>query len=376
MRARPLALPALAALLALPALLAPGHVRAHRGSTKHLVVEPTDEGAIVRVEVELVDAAVELGLGEDAPAAEVLAAAPRVRAWLAEGITLSDARGPCAVTPVVARTDEPLEPLDDADAARVAVTLSYACAPLGERGTLRLRDDTIFANDAQHEAFVRLRFGEGEETEVLRRGRQETTIGAPASLAALAGRFAWEGILHLVTGYDHLLFLLSLLLTSGERAVKEGHRRAIRDVGLVVTAFTVGHSVTLVIAALGWVVLPSRLVETVIAASIVLVAALNYARPEARGPMPWIALGFGLVHGFGFSGVLAELGLPARARLLSLFSFNVGIELAQLAAVLVAIGPLAWLARKPGYRRWVVRGGSVAIGLLATFWMIERATGR
>jgi len=113
----------------------------------------------------------------------------------------------------------------------------------------------------------------------------------------------------------------------------------------------------------------------VIAASILLVAVLNYARPEARAQMPWIALGFGLVHGFGFSGVLAELGLPARARVLSLLSFNVGIELAQLAAVLVAIGPLTWLARRPGYRTWVVKGGSVVIGLLATFWMIERALG-
>jgi hydrogenase/urease accessory protein HupE len=341
--------------------------RAHRGSTKHLLVEPTEDGARVRVEVEVVDVAVELGLGEDAPEAQVLADGARARAWLEGGVRLLAGEAPCAVS-----SEGTLERLDDEDAPRVALTLVYACGP--DR-PLRLRDDTIFANDAQHEAFVRLRFGEGVETQVLRRGRQEATIGTPASIGTLLARFAWEGILHLVTGYDHLLFLLALLLTSGERAVKEGRRKALRDVALVVTAFTVGHSVTLVAAALGWVVLPSRLVETVIALSIALVAALNYARPEAREPMPWIALCFGLVHGFGFSGVLAELGLPERARVLSLLSFNVGIELAQLAAVALAIGPLTWLARRPGYRRWVVRGGSIAIGLLATFWMIERATG-
>lgn len=341
---------------------------AHRGSTKHLIVEPTDEGAVIRVEVEIVDAAVELGLGEDAAEPVVLAEESRIRSWLASGIHVQNADGPCTAR----ASEDPLERLDDEDAARVAIELTYTCTP---PRPLRLVDDTIFANDAQHETYVRLRFGEGTETSVLRRGRQELELGAPASVASLLATFAWEGVLHLVTGYDHLLFLLSLLLTSGERAVKEGHRRAVRDVGLVVTAFTLGHSVTLIAAALGWVVLPSRLVETVIAASILLVAILNYTRPDARAQMPWIALGFGLVHGFGFSGVLAELGLPTRARVLSLLSFNVGIEAAQLGAVLLAIGPLAWLARKPGYRTYVVRGGSVVIGALATFWMIERALG-
>jgi len=342
--------------------------QAHRGSSKHLIVEPTDEGANVRVEVELVDAAVELGLGEDAEEARVLGEDDRIRTWLASGIRVENADGACAAH----ASDGPIERLDDEDAARIAIELTFACTATRP---LRLTDDTIFANDAQHETYVRLRFGEGTETAVLRRGRQEMDLGAPATVASLLATFAWEGVLHLVTGYDHLLFLLSLLLTSGERAVKEGHRRAIRDVGLVVTAFTVGHSVTLIVAALGWLVLPSRLVETVIAGSIVLVAVLNYIRPEARAQMPWIALGFGLVHGFGFSGVLAELGLPARARVPPLLSFNVGLQAAQIAAVPNPIGPRAWLARKPGYRTYVVKGGSVVIGGLASFWMIERALG-
>jgi hypothetical protein len=333
------------------------------------VVEPTEDGVRLRAEIEIVDAAVELGLGEDAPQDRVLEQDARLRAWLAGGLRVENAEGPCRLE----ATNAPIERLEDGDAARIAVELVAVCSAARP---LTLVDETIFENDAQHEAYVRLRFSEGTDTTVLRRGRQRAEIGAPASIPSLLATFAWEGVLHLVTGYDHLLFLLSLLLTSGERAEKEGHRKAIRDVGLVVTAFTAGHSVTLLAAALGWVVLPSRLVETVIAASIVLVAALNYARPEARAQMPWIALGFGLVHGFGFSGVLAELGLPTRARVLSLLSFNVGIELAQIAAVLLAIGPLAWLARRPGYRTYVVKAGSVAIGLLATFWMVERALGR
>ncbi len=343
-------------------------VRAHRGSTKHIVVEPTEAGAHLRVEIEIVDAAVELGLGEDASEESVLADDARLRAWLVSGIHVENADGPCAM----AATDTPTERLDDEDAARIALELDATCSAARP---LTLVDDTIFANDAQHEAYVRLRFGEGTETSVLRRGRQRVEIGAPASLPSLLATFTWEGVLHLITGYDHLLFLLSLLLTSGERAVKEGQRRALRDIGLVVTAFTLGHSVTLIAAALGWVVLPSQLVETVIAASIVLVAIMNFVKPETREQMPWIALAFGLVHGFGFSGVLAELGLPTQARVLSLLAFNVGIELAQIACVLVAIGPLTWLARRPGYRTYVVRGGSVVIGLLASVWMVERALG-
>lgn len=341
---------------------------AHRGSSKHLLVEPTEEGANVRVEVEILDAAVELGLGEDAGDAWLQGRDADIRAWLAAGIHLRNADGFCEVR----ASDEETERLDDSDAARVAVTLLYVCS--GAR-PLTLDDETIFANDAQHEAFVRMRFGAGDDTFVLRRGRQTAELGAPASVPALLLRFVWEGVLHLITGYDHMLFLLALLLTVGEKAAKQSKRAALKDVGFVITAFTLGHSVTLIAAAMGWVVLPSRLVETVIAASIVVVAIINIVKPDSRGEMPWLALAFGLIHGFGFSGVLAELGLPTRARVLSLLSFNLGLELAQLGCVALALGPLAWLATKPGYRRWVVQGGSVIIALLAASWMIERALG-
>lgn len=354
-------------VLAIAALLRPAHVAAHRGSTKQLLVEATDEGARVRVDVELVDAALELGL-EESEGERVLDRGAELARVLATRVHVDNADGPCTVVP-----REVTSPLDVDAAGRVSIDLAFTCSA---RRPLTLTDDSVFPADAQHEAFVRERFGTGAETFVLRRGRQSVELGRPATSVELALRFAWEGVVHLVTGYDHILFLLSLLLTSGERAKREGRRRAFLDVASVVTAFTVGHSVTLVLAALDVVVLPSRWVETAIAASIALVAALNIARPEARAPMPWIALGFGLIHGFGFSGVLAELGLPERARLVSLFAFNVGIEAAQLAIVLVLLAPLEWLAGRAGYRRWVVRGGSIAIGALALVWMVERALGR
>jgi hypothetical protein len=339
---------------------------AHRGSTKLLVVERTEDGAAIEVELEAVDVAVELGLGEDAAIGAILAREAAMRSWLEHGISVRSRRGACAI-----RASQPAA-RDTADGPRIAVRLAARCpAPVED---VVLRDETIFASDAQHEAFVRRRWTHESDAHVLRRGRQELELGDPPAITSLLARFTWEGALHLVTGYDHLLFLLSLVLTAGGLAVREGMRRALKDVATIVTAFTIGHSVTLIAAALGVVVLPSKLVESVIAASIVLVALSNVAWPERRRAIPLLALGFGLVHGFGFSSVLAELGLPAQARVLSLVAFNVGIELAQLAFVAILLYPLAWLARMPGYTRWVVRGGSIAIALLASFWLVERVS--
>ncbi|MFK7991479.1 MAG: HupE/UreJ family protein [Sandaracinaceae bacterium] len=338
---------------------------AHRGSTKRLVVESLPDGAEVRVALERVDAAVELGLDEDASADAVLVRGAEVAAWLRDGITVRGEGGACDAT---AGT---LTSLPSADPPEVQLTLRYTCpAPVRD---LVLADRTIFEDDAQHEAFVRQRFGSEADARVLRRGRQTLTLGEPQETVGLLVRFAEEGVIHLATGYDHVLFLLSLILTAGGLARREGLKVALRDVAVIVTAFTIGHSLTLVAAALGWVVLPSRWVESTIALSIVLTAALNLARPEARKGLAAVAGGFGLVHGFGFSGVLAELGLPAQARVASLLAFNVGIELAQLAFVGVFLLPLAWVAKDETRERWMVRGGSALIAMVALYWFIERA---
>jgi HupE / UreJ protein len=191
-----------------------------------------------------------------------------------------------------------------------------------------------------------------------------------------------EGVWHIWIGLDHILFLLSLLLPSvlvwqaGQRKWQavNSFREAFVDVLKVVTAFTLAHSITLSLAALGIIELPSRLVESVIAASIV-VAALNNIWPRVIGRLWMVAFGFGLVHGFGFASVLADLGLPRDALVLALVGFNVGVELGQLAIVIVFL-PLAYALRRTlFYRRWVMVGGSVLIALLAAVWLLERAFG-
>ena len=187
-----------------------------------------------------------------------------------------------------------------------------------------------------------------------------------------------EGVWHIWTGFDHILFLLSLLLPAV--LVRERHtwqpgasfRDAFIDVAKVVTAFTIAHSITLSLAALSIVVLPSRLVESGIALSVVL-AALNNLFPVVANGRWMAAFGFGLLHGFGFASALHDLGLPAGSLALSLFGFNLGVEAGQLAVVLIFL-PLAFALRSTwAYRRAIFAGGSISIATIAMVWLIERA---
>jgi hypothetical protein len=187
-----------------------------------------------------------------------------------------------------------------------------------------------------------------------------------------------QGIWHIWIGIDHILFLLALLLPAvlvlqvGRLVPVTGFRPAFIDVLKIVTAFTVAHSITLTAATLGWIELPSRFVESVIALSVVL-AALNNVAPKVARQRWLVAFGFGLIHGFGFASVLADLGLPDTALLVALLGFNVGVELGQLAIV-SAFLPFAFLLRAtPFYRVWVYRGGSFLIALVAGLWFAERA---
>jgi hydrogenase/urease accessory protein HupE len=179
------------------------------------------------------------------------------------------------------------------------------------------------------------------------------------------GTFIPSGIHHIVIGPDHIAFLIGLLLLGG----------GWRKLTLIVTAFTLGHSVTLSLAALDIVNPPAWLIEPAIALSIVVVGADNLLQRKEKGRdlRVWVAAAFGLVHGFGFANVLRELGLPQEALGWSLFSFNVGVELGQLAIVLVAASALALVRRRwPKADKWVVVGGSAAVIAAGGYWFVER----
>lgn len=255
--------------------------------------------------------------------------------------------------------------------------------PSGAR-EIEVRYELLFEIDPGHRGLLSLERNGESSTFVFAPGQTRVTFplrnaGTPAGSASLL-RFIAEGVHHIAIGYDHLLFLLALLLPSVMRPGARGFAPApsfapvASGVLRVVTAFTLAHSVTLGLAASGLVQLPTRVVETAIAASVG-VAALNNLMPFFRDRGWWVAGGFGLIHGFGFAGVLAELELPRARFATALLGFNLGVELGQLAAVAVFL-PVAWLLRSGWvYRRLALQAGSAAILVVALTWVAERALG-
>jgi hypothetical protein len=191
------------------------------------------------------------------------------------------------------------------------------------------------------------------------------------------GEYWRQGVWHIWIGFDHILFLLALLLPAVmARHGKEwrgvaAFRPALTKVVAIVTAFTVAHSLTLALAALRWVTLPSRWVETAIAATVIL-AAVHNLRPFLPGKGWQVAFFLGLIHGFGFAGVLVDLGLPTGALSAALAGFNLGVEAGQLGIVALFL-PVAYLLRGSWfYRRAVFQGGSAVVATCALLWFLER----
>ncbi len=189
--------------------------------------------------------------------------------------------------------------------------------------------------------------------------------------------FVASGVEHILIGPDHVLFLIGLLLPGG----------TLRRLALIVTAFTIGHSITLSLAALDIISPPARIIEPLIALTIVVVGTDNLfvvgtQRRDAvssdapRDARPLFAGFFGLIHGFGFASVLKEFGLPAEALAWSLVSFNVGVEMGQLLIVVSAAAVLAWVVRSwPTLATPLARGGSVAVILAGAYWFVQRLFG-
>lgn len=195
------------------------------------------------------------------------------------------------------------------------------------------------------------------------------TVSDSESWQEVAATYTTLGIEHILLGIDHLLFVLALLM------IVSGWRKLVATV----TAFTVAHSVTLVAATLGWVNVPQAPVEAVIALSILFVAAeIVHWRQGKEGVTrrkPWlVAFTFGLLHGFGFAGALAEIGLPEHAIPLALLFFNLGVEAGQLMFIGVVFAVWAVLRRVP-LPEWAWRVPVYSIGTMAAFWTIERISG-
>jgi len=224
----------------------------------------------------------------------------------------------------------------------------------------------LFPYDPNHQTFVNIYDGGALRRQAMldrNHASLEYFSGSRQGTLAVIARFVPAGIHHILIGPDHILFLVGLLLLGG----------SMRRLLLVVTSFTVAHSITLSIAALNLFSPPSRLVEPLIALSIVYVGCDNLLIRGGRDVRSWIAFTFGLVHGFGFASVLREMDLPSRALGWTLFSFNVGVEIGQLLVVVLVASALAALRhRSEAAGRRLAFAGSVVVVIAGTFWFVQR----
>jgi hypothetical protein len=252
-------------------------------------------------------------------------------------------------------------------------------------GAIRV-DAVVFPYDPVHQTFVNIyEDGRLRHQAILdvSRHAMDYYAGTWQGTAAVLAVFVPSGIEHILIGPDHVLFLIGLLLLGG----------SLRTLVTIVTAFTLGHSLTLSLAALDIVSPPASIIEPAIALSIVFVGADNLLVQKDLARLPgsgratsltarprdiraWVASAFGLVHGFGFASVLKELGLPMTALGWSLFSFNLGVEIGQLGIVLLVALALAAVRRhSPRASRWLVSAGSVAVIAAGGYWFVQRVWG-
>ena len=249
------------------------------------------------------------------------------------------------------------------DTQSLRLRFSYALA--GAPGIVRLSAQ-IFSYDRNHQTFVNIYEGAALRSQAIldaHRTSFEYFVGSRRGAVAIGRRFAAAGIHHILIGPDHLLFLVGLLLLGG----------SIKRLLIVVTSFTVAHSITLSVAALGVLSPPVRLVEPLIALSIIYVGADNLLIRDGRDVRAWIALVFGLVHGFGFASVLREMGLASGALGWSLLSFNVGVEIGQVIVVVLVASALAALrqhSQAAGQR--LAWAGSLGVIAAGAFWFFQR----
>ena len=266
------------------------------------------------------------------------------------------------------------------DGRRLTLEAWSAAERLPERQSLRLTAHAdlvrgpgvvalaaaLFPYDQNHQTFLNVYEGETLTSQAILDDAQteyEYFVGTAQGRFAVVQKFVPVGAHHILIGPDHLLFLVGLLLLGG----------SLKRLLLVVTGFTLAHSLTLSLAVLGVAAPPGRLVEAMIALSIVYVGVDNLMSSGGRDVRVWIAVVFGFIHGFGFANVLREMGLPGEALGWSLFSFNLGVEIGQLAVVVVVASALMVLrSRSHVAAQRVAYAGSVVVIAAGAFWFVQR----
>jgi hypothetical protein len=323
------------------------------GSTGYASV--TVDRSTVRYVLTLPTAALPSGMAEDLRLTQSGSAQARDRLLdvVRRAVTLRADGTRCAPGPGQVQPGSPETP-------NFTLLVDFAC-PSGFH-ELAIRDDIFDVVGTDHHTLTKVEWPGGTGQLALEPTSREGRFAVGAAAAPNLGSFILLGVHHILSGYDHLLFLVALLLSGG----------SLLSLVKIVTAFTLAHSITLTLAVLDVIVLPDRLVEAVIALSIAFVAAENLAPRPAITRRWLVSFAFGLVHGFGFSSALRELGLGRQGLVLSLFGFNIGVEIGQ-ALVIAALLPLLVLLRRTRWKARAVVGSSLAILVVGVLLFVERA---
>ena len=354
-------------------------VHAHTLSVAHVDVSSRQgqAGVVLEIDVALRDLALTMPLDSNGDNAitwgELRSQRPALERLLLQHVQLRSSSSTCKLQPQALGTRS-----YDGVAYASMSFISNCAAGTG----LAIAYDLIFDQDPAHRAIVAWRLGDNVQTNILQadaRSARLTATGANDRSGTFM-QFLSEGIHHILGGIDHLAFLLALLLPAV--LVRQDGRwqptprigGSLRTVAGVVTAFTLAHSITLSLAALGMVRPNGQIVEVVIAASVLL-AALNNIKPVVTGRVWLVALGFGLIHGMGFARALQDLGLPQGQELSALLGFNLGVELGQLGVVALVFPILAAVRRKAWYARVAMPLLSVLIAVAALYWIGQRVSG-
>lgn len=361
---------ALAAVLAAVATLAaPAAALAHSRTRTYAEIRVDGRDVTWRLRIRTADLAQPLGLSENAGVAEVRSHPAEVLDYVGRRLAVFNHGGACGEQPGDVLRD-PLAPEPS-----VSILVRWRCARAVE--VLRLRYELFFDLDVLHQGFAEILLpGKPDSAAVFRTDLRELTLAREIPVWRSALEFVVLGVEHILTGHDHLAFLAALLLAIALRPPGG----ALRDTVKIVTAFTLAHSITLIFAALRGDAVSTRVVEPAIALSVCYVGVENLFASRA-GSAPLLArrrsalvFAFGLVHGLGFASSLRETGLPTRGLVACLLSFNLGVELGQLAVVAIVLPSLLACARRSphAYRRIGLRGASALIAAAGFVWFALR----
>jgi len=348
-----------------------GAAQAHQASEAYLSYRTDATAVEQRLDIALRDLDRDLALDADGDGqlswGEVRRGWPGIEALADAGLSFTADGARCSLQ---GRAEPQLE--RHSDGVHAVLVSRWQCAAAVRE--LQIDYRLFVRTDAAHRGLARL-VGVTGQPLLLTPGAGPQSLGVDGP--GLGG-FVEQGVAHIAGGLDHVLFLVTLLLVAVWRREGNGWVPRNRAGGAfaetlkLVTAFTLAHSVTLGLAAGDLIDPPTALVESLIAATVLL-AALDNLRPFVPGPR-WLMVGlFGLVHGVGFAGPLKDLGLRGAELILPLLAFNAGVELGQLLIVALLLPLALWLRSATAYRRWIVPGGSGTVAVLALLWCVERS---